>query len=172
MVTAGRGQNRPATPSRAYRDPSGPLGAPPRASSHAVSKSMKSNRGRGTWPELRLRHALRASGLKEYRVNWPGAPGRPDIVFPSSGLAVFVNGCFWHRCPRCNLPLPSTNREFWERKFLRNVNRDARKIRALRRLGWVVLVVWECELEKSSEAVTHRIQRMLGKRRRPRPAWT
>src|SRR6266511_632206 len=139
-------------------DPLGPLGPPPRASTPAVSKSMRSNRGRATAPERSIRAALCTSGLRGYRFNWKGAPGRPDIAFPRSKVAVFVNGCYWHRCPRCALPLPKRNRRFWILKFRRNVNRDRRKVMSLESHGWRVLVLWECEIKHSLAECVARIR--------------
>jgi DNA mismatch endonuclease (patch repair protein) len=79
-----------------------------------------------------------------------GLPGRPDIVLPKHGVVIFVHGCFWHRhgCPLASEP--RTRRKFWNEKFARNVARDARNARALRRLGWRVLTVWECALRTKS----------------------
>ena len=125
-----------------------PLGPPPPASSPAVSRVMRSNRAAETAPEISLRKALREVGLPGYRKNWSGAPGRPDIVYPGKRLAVFVNGCFWHRCPRCDLPLPKSNTDFWRRKFERNKERDRRKVLTLEELGWKVHVIWEHEVRE------------------------
>jgi DNA mismatch endonuclease (patch repair protein) len=111
------------------------------------NKSMQGNKRRDTRPELEMRRLLREAGFPGYRLQWKKVPGRPDIAYPGRKVAIFVNGCFWHRCPRCNLPLPKSNREFWEAKFKRNVERDRRKIEELEALGWKVLVVWECELK-------------------------
>ena len=141
-----------------FRDPLGPLGRPPEASTPAVRKSMKSNRARDTSPELRLKRMLRAAGFAGYRASWEGAPGRPDIAFPSLHVAVFVHGCYWHRCPKCNLPLPKSHRDFWKHKFERNVARDRRKLTALRGRGWDALVVWECELRTSHPRLGHVLQ--------------
>lgn len=76
---------------------------------------------------------------------------RPDIAFVGKKVAIFVHGCFWHRCPRCNYPLPKNNTEFWQTKFERNVARDARKKADLKHLGWKVITVWECELKLSEQ---------------------
>ncbi len=108
-----------------------------------------------------MRHAIRVAGLKGYRAHPSGIPGRPDFVFQEHKLAVFVHGCFWHRCPRCNLPLPRINRDFWARKFDRNVVRDYRKKALLGRLGWTVLVLWECEVKRSPSNAAARIKRSL-----------
>ncbi|MDI9590328.1 MAG: very short patch repair endonuclease [Acidobacteriota bacterium] len=118
--------------------------------SHAVSVAtrhvMQANRSTDTKPELLVRRRLREAGLPGYRLHWKGAAGRPDICYPGRKVAVFVNGCYWHRCPHCALPLPRTNVEFWSDKFARNRSRDERDHRALVSEGWTVLVVWECRL--------------------------
>lgn len=120
-------------------------------------KSMKGNVRKDTKPELTLRHMLREAGHPGYRLQWK-VPGRPDICYPGRKLAIFVNGCFWHRCPRCALPLPRNNRGFWERKFERNVERDRRNIAELEDDGWTVMVVWECEIRKEPDEVMARIE--------------
>lgn len=110
------------------------------------SAVMRSIRGSGTRPEMRARLVASLSGL-EYRVNDRDLPGSPDIVFPRERLAVFVNGCFWHRhagCPRATSP--KSNVHFWETKFRANVRRDRAARRRLRAMGWEVAVLWECQL--------------------------
>lgn len=105
-------------------------------------------RGRDTKPELKVRRALHAAGLR-YRLHAKELPGRPDIVFRPCKLAIFVHGCFWHRHedPRCKLArLPKSRRDFWEPKLRGNRERDLRNQAELRRTGWKVLVVWECQL--------------------------
>ncbi|HDQ16376.1 MAG TPA: very short patch repair endonuclease [Bacteroidetes bacterium] len=137
------------------------LGSPPKASSISVSKSMKSNKSKNTKPEVMLRKKLWSSGVKGYRLNWENAPGRPDICFPGKKIAIFVNGCFWHRCQKCNLPLPKTNTEFWKNKFIRNVERDKLKIQRLKNDGWKVLVVWECDIKNNLDQVVDNIKSIL-----------
>ncbi len=112
-----------------------------------VSKVMSSNKAKNTKPELTLRKELWHRGLKGYRLNWKKVPGRPDIAFPGKKIAIFVNGCFWHRCPTCNYPLPKHNTEFWNEKFGKNINRDKMKERQLVELGWNVITIWECDLK-------------------------
>ena len=114
----------------------------------AVRKSMQGNKRRDTKPELLVRQRLRAAGLTGYRLDWAKAPGRPDIAFPGRKVAIFVNGCYWHRCPNCNPSMPSKNVEFWEAKFRRNVDRDKRALAELDELGWTAITVWECELKR------------------------
>ena len=114
----------------------------------AVRKSMQGNKRRDTKPELLVRQRLRAAELTGYRLDWAKAPGRPDIAFPGRKVAIFVNGCYWHRCPYCSPSVPRKNVEFWEAKFRRNVERDAENARKLEDMGWSVLTVWECELKR------------------------
>lgn len=137
------------------------LGPPPKASSVSVIKVMKANKAKNTKPEVRLRKALWAHNIRGYRLNWKKVPGSPDIVFPKRKIAIFVNGCFWHRCPTCNLPLPKANTEFWETKFKRNIERDQIKIKRLEELGWSVLVIWECEIKKNLDYQVKRITILL-----------
>lgn len=134
-------------------------GRAPIPSSVSTSRSMSANRGADTIPERHLRSVLREAHLVGYRRNYRGVPGRPDIAFLRNRLAIFLHGCFWHRCPTCRLPLPKTHKAFWREKFQRNVERDNRKLRELRRLGWRVLVVWECRLASNPESVVKRIKR-------------
>lgn len=108
---------------------------------------MQGNKRADTKPELLMRQRLRAAGLTGYRLQWK-VPGRPDIAWPGKKVALFVNGCFWHRCPRCQLPLPKSHVEYWTEKFERNVERDRRNLAQLHDMGWTTHVVWECQLKK------------------------
>lgn len=114
----------------------------------AVRKSMQGNKRRDTKPELLVRQRLRAAELTGYRLDWAKAPGRPDIAFPGRKVAIFVNGCYWHRCPHCSPSVPRKNVEFWEAKFRRNVERDKRALAELEELGWLAITIWECELRR------------------------
>jgi len=122
---------------------------------------MKANKAKNTKPELIVRHKLREKGYPGYRVNWKNAPGRPDIAYPGKRLAVFVNGCFWHRCPLCNMPLPKSHIDYWSKKFEMNIERDRRKTAELESLGWTVITIWECELKKDQDEAIARITRYL-----------
>jgi DNA mismatch endonuclease (patch repair protein) len=115
---------------------------------------MSSNKGEHTKPEQSLRKALWNAGIKGYRLNWKKAPGRPDIAFPGKKLAIFVNGCFWHRCNKCSPNMPKTNVDFWHKKFRQNIERDQEKEAQLTALGWKVLVIWECEIKNELQSVT------------------
>lgn len=111
------------------------------------SANMAKVKGKDTGPELRVRRLAHRLGLR-FRLHRKDLPGRPDLVFPRHGLAVFVHGCFWHRHDGCRRStVPATRTGFWEAKFAATIDRDARQIRALHDLGWRVLVIWECELK-------------------------
>ena len=86
---------------------------------------------------------------------------KPDFVFPKARVAVFVDGCFWHGCPRC-YQQPRQNAEFWREKIAGNQARDRRVTRKLRGLGWSVCRIWECRLKRSPEVCVRRIARLLG----------
>lgn len=108
---------------------------------------MESNRRADTTPELLLRSALHARGLryrKDRLLEVAGRRVRPDVVFGPTRVAVFVDGCFWHRCP-VHSTHPKANAEFWQAKFDRNVERDRADDAALNAGGWTVVRVWEHE---------------------------
>lgn len=129
----------------------------PPSRSAATTKVMRANKASGTTPELATRKALWKVGIRGYRLNWKKAPGRPDICFPGKRIAIFINGCFWHRCPICSYPLPKTNTEFWKQKFKLNIARDIAKLKALQELGWHSLTIWECEIKNDLPSVISRI---------------
>ena len=108
-------------------------------------------RSRDTQPELALRKLVHGLGYR-YRLHRTNLPGTPDLVFPSRKCVIFMHGCFWHlhECPRGNR-IPATNRSYWIRKLQRNQERDALNKSLLRRAGWRVLVVWECQIKKTSK---------------------
>jgi len=110
------------------------------------SERMSRIRSKDTSPEVALRRALHALGLR-FRIHDKRLPGRPDIVLPRFKTVVLVHGCFWHRHQGCRVATtPKSNTAFWLDKFERNTVRDARNIASLQALGWKVLVAWECEL--------------------------
>ena len=146
-----------------FRYPSRLVNPPP--TSAATSHVMRANRARDTRPELDLRRSLWRAGLRGYRLHKRDIPGRPDLAYPSHKLAIFVNGCFWHACPRCRMPLPRSHSGFWKKKFDRNRERDRRKERELRERGWKVLTIWECELRRSVERCVARVRSAFPKLR-------
>ncbi|MCY2963376.1 MAG: DNA mismatch endonuclease Vsr [Planctomycetota bacterium] len=119
------------------------------------SWNMSRIRGANTKPELAVRSLLHQLGFR-FRVHRRDLPGTPDIVLPRFQTVILVHGCFWHRHQRCQFAYrPKSKVIFWEEKFQRTVERDREVRTALRKLGWKVLVVWECEL---------RVPLMLSKR--------
>ena len=124
--------------------------------STATRKSMQGNKRRDTKPEVKVRQMLRQMGFTGYRVDWGKAPGRPDVAFVGRKLAIFVMGCFWHRCPECQMSVPKKNVDYWEAKFARNVERDAQNLAALEAAGWKVLVLWVHQLKKKQLEETRR----------------
>ena len=131
------------------------------------SRRMASVRQSSTAPELALRKALHALGLR-FRVNARHLPGRPDIVLPKYGVALFVHGCFWHGHHCAAGRAPATNTGYWLEKLAANRQRDRRKSDALRKLGWRVWVTWECEL-KTRTAAERTARRVADRIRRTQP---
>lgn len=128
-----------------------------RVSVKTRSKIMASVRTRDTGPERALRRRLHALGYR-YRVNYRALPGRPDIVFPRRRKAIFVHGCFWHG-HSCRWGRPPRSRiAYWSAKFLSNRRRDRRVVGRLRRLGWAVLIVWQCELRDPERALARAVR--------------
>ena len=136
-------------------------GRAPIPEKESVSKVMSANKSKNTKPEIILRKGLWASGIKGYRLHWKKAPGRPDISFPGKKVAIFVNGCFWHRCPHCQLPIPKSHSTFWQEKFIKNIIRDKKKIDDLIEEGWLTLVIWECQLKNDLPVCIAKIKGLL-----------
>lgn len=121
------------------------------------SWNMSRIKGRDTKPELLVRSMLHRLGYR-FRLHHRRLPGRPDVVLPKHRTVVFVHGCFWHRHPRCRYAYtPKSNVAFWTTKFEQNVARDAEARRALRKTGWRVVVVWECQA-KDATILTARLK--------------
>lgn len=124
------------------------------------SARMALVRSKNTKPELLVRRLVHAMGYR-YRLHRRDLPGTPDLVFPGRSKVIFVHGCFWHRHAHCALArLPKTRGDFWLAKLTANAERDARNVRALRRLGWGVLTIWECQL-RNTTVLANRIGRFL-----------
>lgn len=110
---------------------------------------MSRIRGKATKPELLVRHWLWSHGYR-YRLNVKSVPGKPDIVLRKYRTAIFVNGCFWHGHEGCSLySVPKSNTDFWMSKVQRNRERDQQEYKALKEAGWLVIVIWECQLKKT-----------------------
>lgn len=126
-----------------------------------TSRVMSANKAKNTTPEIELRKLLSRENIRGYRLNWKKAVGRPDIAFPKQKIAIFVNGCFWHRCPYCKPRLPKTHRNFWEQKFAKNKSRDKEKVATLRKDGWRVLTIWECQIKKHPNQSVAKVKKVL-----------
>ena len=121
---------------------------------------MSRIKGKDTAPEKIVRSILHRLGYR-FRLHKTKLPGRPDVVLPKHQAIVFVHGCFWHRHKKCkDATMPKSRTEWWQVKLEGNAARDKRNQIALRRAGWRVLTVWECETE-NPEKLTRRLERLL-----------
>ena len=124
------------------------------------SRLMAKIKGKNTRPEIVVRSLLYRAGYR-FRIHVASLPGKPDIVLPRYRTVVFVHGCFWHRHKGCKAATtPKSHRRFWADKFKRNVANDRKHQRQLRRLGWKVVTVWECQLRWPEKAM-RRVERVL-----------
>ena len=130
------------------------------------SQLMSRVRGKGNKStELVLVHCLRKGHLNGWRRHVKML-GTPDFVFTNGKLCVFVDGCFWHGCPRC-YRAPQTRKKFWSEKINRNRTRDKLVNRELANAGWRVLRIWECQLEKRPDKCVQRIMNSLRPKSKP-----
>ena len=128
------------------------------------SENMRRIRSKDMKPELQVRRILTKLGYR-YRLHRKSLPGHPDIVFPRWRKAIFVHGCFWHQHqkPSCRIKrLPRSNLDYWLPKLRRNVSRDSKNQRALTKLDWHLLVIWECELD-NLDLVTKRLEQFMAR---------
>ena len=131
-------------------------------SSERRSVNMSRIGSRDTSPELAVRRLVHGMGYR-YRLHVAALPGKPDLVFPRLNRIIEVRGCFWHQHPGCiDSHIPKTRTEYWQPKLQRNQLRDADNAERLRRLGWLLLVVWECETA-DTESLAKRLVRFLGR---------
>jgi len=131
------------------------------------SKRMALVRARNTKPEMRVRRLVHSLGYR-YRLHARDLPGCPDLVFRGRRKVIFVHGCFWHRhnCAMGNR-MPKSRVEFWREKLEGNKKRDAQIRRQLRKEGWSIMVVWECQTTPTRiRRLVKRITRFLGETRR------
>lgn len=125
------------------------------------SRMMAAVPQKHTRPELVVRKLAHALGFR-FRLHVKGLPGSPDMVFPRLRKVVLVHGCFWHRHGCRQTTTPATRRRFWQEKFAANVARDRRDTLSLRRDGWDVLVIWECQTRRGP-SLAGRLARFLGR---------
>ncbi|SRR5581483_409859 len=133
-------------------------------SSSRRSEIMSRIRSSDTGPEMQVRRMLHALGYR-YALHRRDLPGVPDLVFPSRRKIIFIHGCFWHQHKGCiDGRIPKSRVSFWRSKLQRNVERDRRNISKLRRTGWKVMSVWECDTAKIG-SMRKRLTRFLGEPR-------
>jgi DNA mismatch endonuclease, patch repair protein len=123
---------------------------------------MAAIRGKHTSPELLLRKALFAAGVRGWRCHYRGAPGTPDLAWPRRRVAVFVDGAFWHGHPSRHKP--GRSGAYWDEKIRRNVERDRRVDDELSRGGWTIIRVWDFEVRKELDAIVERVREVVGRR--------
>ena len=116
-------------------------------SSQKRSDIMSKISGKNTKPEILVRKFLFSKGFR-YRINVKTLPGKPDIVLPKYKTVIFINGCFWHGHNCKKGKLPSSNTDFWKEKISNNKSRDAKNSDLLVKLGWKVIIIWQCEISK------------------------
>lgn len=131
----------------------------PAKRSEIMSKVHSAN----TAPEIRIRKLLHSMGYR-FRINRKDLPGKPDIVLPKYKTLIFVHGCFWHGCPTCKHAQirPKSNSDYWAKKLDRTLERDQKNIDLLEKIGWKVIVIWECEIkQKNLEQIKAKIESLL-----------
>ena len=123
------------------------------------SRVMASVHSKNTKPEMRVRSTAHRLGYR-FRLHWKDLPGKPDLVFPSRRVALFVHGCFWHGhdCKHGSRK-PTTNQDYWNEKIKRNMERDTRVQDELTAIGWKPIVIWECQLD---DELSQRLTEAIG----------
>ena len=118
--------------------------------------NMSRIRGKNTGPELKLRKLLFSNGIRGYRIHYD-LPGKPDIVFVKKKIAIFIDGCFWHKCP-VDFQEPETRKEFWMKKINSNVDHDKKINTQLQDEGWLVIRFWEHDVRKKPDEIVEIIK--------------
>lgn len=126
--------------------------------------NMSRIRAKNTGPEVKLRKMLSAEGIRGYRIHYK-LPGKPDIVFTKKKIVIFIDGCFWHKCPVC-FKVPETRKDFWMKKIQSNIDRDKKVNEQLKDGGWTILRFWEHDIRKKPDAIVQKIAEMTGKSRK------
>ncbi|MGA2915455.1 MAG: very short patch repair endonuclease [Sedimentisphaerales bacterium] len=114
---------------------------------------MSQNKGKNTIPEVFIRKVTNSLGYR-YSLHRKKLPGCPDMVFPKRKKVIFINGCFWHRhtCKK-GRSMPATRKKFWQQKFKRTIERDKKNKNELKKLGWKILVIWECQIKNRQKII-------------------
>jgi len=121
--------------------------------------NMSRIRAKNTGPEVKIRKLLFAVGIRGYRIHHNLA-GKPDIVFTKKKIVIFIDGCFWHKCPIC-FQEPETRKEFWMKKIQSNIDRDKKVNELLKNDGWKVIRIWEHEIKKDPDTAVKKILEFL-----------
>lgn len=124
------------------------------------SYNMSRVRATNTEPEVKLRRLLSDKGFKNYKINYSTLLGKPDIVFIKRRIAIFIDGCFWHKCPVCFVK-PETRIKFWMEKIQENLKRDRKVNAGLKKKGWSVIRIREHAVEKNPEQVLSKLVKVL-----------
>lgn len=136
-------------------------GRAPYPETEVTSKIMSANKAKNTRPEIAFRKVLWENGIRGYRLHFKKVPGSPDIAFPRKKIAIFINGCFWHRCPYCSPRIPKSHSTFWIEKFERNVARDKHTIQLLQRSNWKTIILWECQIKHDIDKCIKNVKTIL-----------
>ncbi len=123
---------------------------------------MSKIKSKNTLLEILVRKELHSHGLR-FRLHSKKLPGKPDIILPKHKLAIYVHGCFWHRCRVCNPKTPKGNYQFWQDKFNANIKRDKNNIVSLKQMGWNVIVLWECEIKNDIDQTIKSVLNIIKK---------
>lgn len=121
--------------------------------------NMSKIRGKNTGPEIQFRKLIWSMGIRGYRIHY-NLLGKPDIVFIKKKIAIFIDGCFWHKCPIC-FQEPETRKEFWMGKIQSNIDRDKKVDEQLKNDGWTVIRIWEHVIKKEPEKAVKKIIALL-----------
>ena len=122
--------------------------------------NMSRIRSKNTKPELLVRKYLWSKGYR-YCLQRNDLPGKPDIVLPRYNVVIFINGCFWHMHNCKKFVLPSTNTKFWLEKLSKNKIRDKENYREIKKIGWICIIIWECQLLKNKNKVLEKLYSTL-----------
>jgi DNA mismatch endonuclease (patch repair protein) len=134
-----------------------------RLSKEERSLNMSKIKSKDTLPEIRLRKALWRIGYR-YRLHYKSLPGKPDIVIQKYKIVIFVHGCFWHRHKNCiEASRPKTNSEYWETKINKNIERDKKHQKEIKKNGYKVIIIWECMVKKNIEENIKLLEKLLRK---------
>jgi DNA mismatch endonuclease (patch repair protein) len=128
-------------------------------------RNMQAIKGKDSEIELQVRKFLHSRGFR-FRLHDKGLPGRPDVVLKKYNTVVFINGCYWHQHENCDLStMPKSRSEFWKDKLTKNKERDQRNLKKLKELGWNVIVLWECDIERKTATILTELETQLLKKK-------